>query len=221
MISFGLVTEGITDQEIVTNILFGYFKNKDIPINPLQPIRDQTDKSRQGGFGGWPKVIEYCKSDYFRQAFQLCDYIIIQLDTDICDDYGVSKLENGIQLSPDTLINKVIKHLIDEIGTTFYQKVSERLIFAISVHTIECWLLPLYYTDNRKSKITGCLNTLNLQLRRRHNFFIDPDNKLFNIYQEISAPLKKNKTLKQISNQNPSLDIFVKTLKTKNIQLEN
>jgi hypothetical protein len=221
MISFGLITEGITDQEIISNILFGYFKNKDIPINPLQPIRDQTDKFRQGDFGGWQRVIEYCKSDYFKQAFQSCDFIIIQLDTDICDEFGVSKIADGIVLSPEILIERVIDYLITEIGRTFYEKVKDKLLFAISVHSIECWLLPLYYTDTRKGKITGCINTLNLQLNRKHGFFIDPDNKIFSIYQEISSPLKKNKTLKAILSHNPSLDVFIKELKTKNIRLEN
>lgn len=221
MISFGLVTEGITDQEVISNILFGYFKEKNIPVNPLQPIRDETDKSRQGNFGGWFKVIEYCKSEYFSQAFQSCDYIIIQLDTDVCEEYGICKMESGVPLPPDGLVQNVIDHIISEIGTSLYDKIKNRLLFAISVHMIECWLLPLYYSDNKREKTTGCINTLNRELNKIHNFYIDPSNKIFKIYQEISQPLKKNKTLKKVSNHNPSFRIFINHLDNMNIQLGN
>ena len=35
MISFGLITEGLTDQIVIENILAGYFKNPDLDIRPL------------------------------------------------------------------------------------------------------------------------------------------------------------------------------------------
>ena len=37
MISFGLITEGITDQIVLENILFGFFNNGDIPIDKKDP----------------------------------------------------------------------------------------------------------------------------------------------------------------------------------------
>ena len=35
------------------------------------------------------------------------------------------------------------------------------------------WLLPIYYTDNKKSKNTECLRTLNQKLNPTHGFTID------------------------------------------------
>ena len=103
MKSFGLITEGITDQEIISNILYGYFENTDLIINELQPLKDETDKKKSSNFGGWGNLIEYCQSEVFRYAFQTTDYVIIQIDTDICEEYNVSKKENGLDLSPEDI----------------------------------------------------------------------------------------------------------------------
>ena len=157
MISFGLVTEGITDQEVISNILFGYYNNPNILINELQPIRDETDRNKSVNFGGWGNLIEYCKSDVFKRAFQTTNYIIIQIDTDICEDYHISKKENGEDLTPQQLILKVTETFVKLIGNEFYQTYKQRIIFAISVHSIECWLLPIYFNDAKKSKTINIL----------------------------------------------------------------
>jgi len=87
MIKFGLVTEGVTDQEVISNILCGFYNNPDLFISELQPLRDETDKPPEDMYGGWGNLIEYCKSDQFKEAFQAIDYIIIQVDTDVCEEY--------------------------------------------------------------------------------------------------------------------------------------
>jgi hypothetical protein len=87
MISFGLVTEGLTDQIAIEHILAGYFDNPDLDIRQLQPERDK-DNDNKSKFGGWTLVFDYCKSRDFREAFQFIDYIIIQIDTDISEDSG-------------------------------------------------------------------------------------------------------------------------------------
>ena len=156
MISFGLVTEGITDQEIISNILSGYFDNPDILVNELQPLRDETDRNKSTNFGGWGNLLEYCKSDVFKSAFQTTSFIIIHIDTDICEDYNVSKKQGGIDLSVNQLVDQVKNLFIEIIGPDFYEKNSKRIIFAIAVHSIECWLLPIYYNDHRKNKIVNC-----------------------------------------------------------------
>lgn len=62
MTTFGLITEGITDQEVITNILFGYYDNPDLDITELQPLKDETDSKKSANFGGWGNLLEYCKS---------------------------------------------------------------------------------------------------------------------------------------------------------------
>lgn len=209
--SFWFFTEGITDQEIISNILFGYFENPNLIINELQPLRDETDRNKSSYFGGWGNLIEYCKSEIFKYAFQSVDYVIIQIDTDVCEDYHISKRENGKELNPEQLIEKVINIFIEIIGNDFYKLIEQRIIFAVSVHSIECWLLPVYYTDSKKSKTVNCLQTLNQALQKK-GFTIDKNNKNFEYYREISEVFIKKKKLNQYYSQNPSFEIFIKNL---------
>ncbi|ETR68402.1 MAG: hypothetical protein OMM_10566 [Candidatus Magnetoglobus multicellularis str. Araruama] len=110
MISFGFITEGVTDQIIIENILNGFFDSDDIDIYELQPLRDETDKNRVETYGGWTLVFEYCKSTKFREALTFFDYIIIQIDTDVSEEthYQISKRDHeGKELKPVDLIEKV------------------------------------------------------------------------------------------------------------------
>jgi hypothetical protein len=172
MISFGLVTEGLTDQIVIENILAGYFNSPDLDIRQLQPERDK-DNENKSTYGGWTLVFDYCKSRDFQEAFQFIDYIIIQIDTDVSElkHYNISQQDENGKFTPQQLIEKVIEKFRGAIGDDFYSKYQQKIIFASSVHSIECWLLPLYYTDkNKKSKFKNCLDTLNLQLLKKHEF---------------------------------------------------
>jgi len=224
MISFGLVTEGLTDQIVIENILAGYFNSRDLDIRPLQPERDK-DNENKSTYGGWTLVFDYCKSSDFKQAFQYNDYIIIQIDTDVLLDsqnsnYNIpSRDENGNKFTTQQLIEKVIEKFRDVIGEVFYDKYQQRIVFAISVDSIECWFLPLYYTDNRKSKSQNCLDTLNQELLRRENFTIDKNAKNPDDYRKISKQYGKHKVLMNHYQDNPSLKIFIEEIERRNIQI--
>ncbi|MFB2875510.1 hypothetical protein [Floridanema aerugineum] len=56
MITFGLITEGLTDQIVIEDILSGYFNTADIIVNPLQPERDKDDENKSD-YGGWAFLI--------------------------------------------------------------------------------------------------------------------------------------------------------------------
>ena len=100
MTSFALITEGVTDQEVIENILFGFFGD-DIDVNPLQPPLDITDRNDPERFGGWQMALEYCGSAKFEQAFQFNEYVVIQIDTDDSQEqpFNVPHLEAGKTLS--------------------------------------------------------------------------------------------------------------------------
>ena len=118
MVTFGFITEGITDQIVIEYILNGYFDSDDIDINELQPLRDETDKNRLESYGGWTLVFEYCKSTKFREALTYLDYIIIQIDTDVCEEthFGILMRDNqGNELKPVELIEKVKNKFRNEI----------------------------------------------------------------------------------------------------------
>ncbi len=217
MVSFGLVTEGITDQIVIEYILAGYFNNPNILVNPLQPERDK-DNENKSGYGGWTLVFQYCKSVDFQQAFQFNDYIIIQIDTDVSEEYGVPKQDENGELTPDRLIAEVIKQFRVAIGEDFYTQTEHRIIFAIAVHSVECWLLPLYYTDNRKSKIQNCLDTLNRELGKKVNFTIGAKNPQY--YRKIAEQYSTNKKLLKSYKNNPSLKIFIEEMEKRKIVIE-
>lgn len=213
MPSFALVTEGLTDQIVIENILFGFFDDPDMSVNILQPLRDETDRNRTISPGNWHQVLEYCASERFKGAFQFNDYVIVQIDTDVAADYGVSERgEEGNELSVEDVIERVKATLIERIGQGFYETYSRRILFAVAVQSIECWLLPLLFSDNKRGKTANCLGTLNQGLTRKKSFSIDPNNKRPEYYETISGDYTKHKKLMAVYGFNPSLKAFVNDL---------
>lgn len=220
MITFGLIAEGLTDQIVIKSILAGFFNRSDLVVRSLQP-----EINRDKSYGGWTLVFNYCKSKVFQESFQSIDYIIIQIDTDVLVDsensnYNIPRRdENGDELTPQQLGEKVIEKFRDTIGENFYNKYQQRILFAISVDSIECWFLPLYYKDNRKSKTQNCLDTLNRELAKKHNFTLDPNAKNPEYYREISKQYSKQKVLMKHYAENPSLKIFIEEIQSRDIKI--
>jgi len=75
-------------------------------------------------------------------------------------------------------------------------------------------ILSIFYndTDNRKSKLINCLETLNRQLNGQEGFTIDPKNKNSKYYDRISKKFKNKRVLLKLSPQNPSFKIFINSL---------
>ncbi len=217
-ITFGLIAEGPTDQIILEDILYGWF-GEDIvdEVRYLQPDID--------GDSGWGKVFNYCRSSDFQLSLQTNDYLIIQVDTDVSEEKGFDvthRDKQGNIVSPEILIENVKAKLIELIGSDFYQENSERIIFAISVHSMECWLLPLYYQDNNKEKIERCftllgkkINELNKQKKIKFYFDLKNKVKIRDYYRQISYQYSKNKILLKHYEENPSLKLFIEELQTK------
>jgi len=86
------------------------------------------------------------------------------------------------------------------------------------VHSIECWLLPLYYTDKKKSKVKSCLNTLNQALQKKEKFTIDAKNPEY--YEIVSEKYCKHKILMKCYKENPSLKIFIEKVEKRNIIID-
>jgi hypothetical protein len=215
VVAFGIVCEGITDQIVIRNVLTGHFNSDDVDLRYLVPARDATDESRIDGASGWFAVIDYVKNSAFRNAFQFLDYIILQIDTDVCEEthFDVPRVVDGITLDPVELIQRVRSRFRQWIGEEFFDQMIHRIVFAISVDSIECWLLPLYYTNVKRSKTVNCLNTLNEALARSMNFTIsakDPD-----YYERASSEYSRNRVLKRCYRHNPSFNAFVQELDEK------
>jgi hypothetical protein len=216
MIKFGLIGEGLTDHIVIEDILSGYLGDDQIRVYYLQPAINNNE------FGNWLNVLNYCQSSRFKQAFQSNDYVIIQIDTDVSEEQGYDipqSDENGNLFSPEEMIEKVKEKLILLIGRDFYETNFNRIIFAISVHSIECWLLPLYYQDKRKAEIKNCTSKLAQAVKKTERFYLDPKNKDPRIYGRISCKYTKEKTLRKHYPENPSFKIFIEELQARNIPI--
>jgi len=90
-----------------------------------------------------------------------------------------------------------------------------RIVFAIAVDSIECWLLPLLYDGEaaKKAKITGCLEAANWKLRRLNRPPLSTaDSKNLASYERASRDYAKHRKLMGHRGENPSLDVFVENL---------
>jgi hypothetical protein len=119
----------------------------------------------------------------------------------------------------EELVERVIEKLEDIIGSEFCAEHEGRLVFAIAVHSIECWLLPLFHPDSpsHARKITGCLNAANEARSKRNQRPLSTpgrrgDSKDPQSYHDASREYTKRKRLMALRDKNPSLALFVRQL---------
>lgn len=201
MVNIGIIAEGDTDFVTFQNILIGYF-DKDVTgyINQLQP------KPRQ--MGGWSRVLKYCETINFKNDFVDNDFIIIQIDTDRSFEmpFDVAHERNGQKLSVEELIENIKerfrKGFESVFGNDFLPNFEHRILFAITVHETECWLLPLHYSKEKEAEsIKNCYETLNKKVKGLQ--------KAYKIYDALSDDFNAPKKLEKASQANPSFKIFI------------
>ncbi len=206
MNNFGGIVEGKTDFAIIRNVLAGYFNGPNIKLKPIQPEHFNAP-------AGWDRVLKCCKSQKFRQALQFNRYIIIHIDTDVSPNFGIPHHdEKGEKLTSEQLIRKVTDKFRLDIGADFYDKYANRIIFAITVHSIECWLLPLYFSEEEKSQTDNCLRLLKQILPE----FKEKD---YEYYESITSKYSNREDLLKLCSENPSLKIFIEELASRNIEI--
>jgi hypothetical protein len=144
---------------------------------------------------------------------QLHRYVIIQIDSDIAHDLGVLRPAG---LSDADFVQLIVAKLCSYIAPDDLAAVRSRLLFAIGLDEIECWLLPLVFDRSEKKfleKQTGCLETLNHKLKTSKEVPLstqargkDPKR-----YERVSAPLRQRKKLDQAAT-NPGFVRFLEEL---------
>jgi len=210
-LKIGVVAEGISDYWVIKHLVERLLKDKGAYTVSLQP--KITSAGKQDGYGGWKNVFRYI--GYKEYIIDLarnegCDYVIVQLDTDVCEEYGVNKSTNH-----DILFNCVCTKINETIHPDFN---TSRIIPAICIHSLECWLIPFVSDDMMKcSRVDSCINVINNEIRPEGT--IDKNNKgaaLF-LYSFILAKKKKPKEIQEISKFNLGFSKFVEQLiKVKN-----
>jgi len=205
---FQFIGEGLTDYIVIRNILIGFFNDKNLTINRLLP-KDMEPV-------GWGNVLNYLSTLEFQDSFDFADYIIVQIDTDRCEDWNEGIKNIGSEdIAIIEFIEKVKEILVKKIGAEFYTKYADKILFAVCIHEIECWLLP-FIADMpaHRSKIVGCLKTAE-QVANKRGYSLNQKNyEEGKHYEDLSRDMKNHKQLARKYSSNPSLRIFIEMLKT-------
>jgi len=213
-VSFALITEGITDQVALEAIIRGHYKRFDpkieVSVTMVQPLRDATDASKQDleTDGGWERVFEVCAdADVSLDALSLNDYLVVQVDTDQGEhlNFGLSLTPGGVDADEAALVQQARTVISEKFGDSWLE-VEERVITAISVHSLECWLMALHDRPVRSTK--RCDDRLRQELARQNKDY----RKTHDCYIQISKDFLKPKHLDAARARCVSLDHFVNDL---------
>jgi len=222
MTTIGILSEGRTDQVVIERVLQGFFGRDDrLEVNPIFP--PEVPPVGEPEEGGWTVLKHHLMQGRHRQALSLNDYLVIHIDTDVCEDVGfeVPRRDPASESarSPEELREAVIDRLREWMGRDFCQTYGTRLLFAIAVDGIECWLLPLLEDKPAKrSKTTGCRDAADAALSRAGRPSLGATDRVRR-YMEEASPYLKRKTLMKKGQFNPSLGSFLRELEERRIVL--
>lgn len=163
MKTIGLICEGVSEINIMTRIVSKYLED-DVIIHPIEPeTKTENGFLVQSGYGGWQQVLNHCNDEKVEEILEYNDYLVVQIDTDACIEagYDVNPLDaNNVTKTPEVLYEDVKARLLTNISQAVQEKYSGRIIFAICMNEIECWLLPLYYSNANRCKTNNCIYAL-------------------------------------------------------------
>lgn len=210
----GLIAEGASELRILKHIL-GRYVGTEHALNEIQP-KTNADGTQADG-GGWHRVITTFENENtIQEALIENDYVLIQIDTDHAQTapYSVSTLgDNGQTCSDEALFQRVQERILNNIPKISKEK-RQRIILAICINEIECWLLPIYYNDNQKCKTSNCVRLLNTALNRKKLHPITDKNSATarRSYDAILKEIKKPKDIKDCAQYNFGFKSFVEQL---------
>lgn len=207
----GIVSEGVSDFWVLRHIITRYLKDQDLWVLPLNP--KQTKDGKQDGPGGWRLVMKYLEDKEKKLIVEALkedfEYIVVQIDTDVCEEYGVRHDLTDI----GAFWQEVCVNLSNRLPEDFDKS---RLIFAICIDEIECWLIPFVDTNKKDCQNTNrCVNIVNKSIKGK-DLFIDADNKNSDgakgAYDYILKQKKKPKDIKECSVHNYGFTKFIEQL---------
>ena len=210
---FSIIGEGSTDFRVLKTILESFFVDSE--INSLVPVLDvSTLKTAKDEHGSWTKIPEYLKSNFLEDALVNTDYFVIQIDTDVCEEPGFDVspkvLADSNQEDFYNLVQAKLIEWIDSFEPDTYNYYQEKFIFAIAIHSLECWLIA-YYCKSSELKIKRIKNGFN-HLQRA----LERDKKIHlaepkdpAVYEEVAIPFRKRKHHAQARTYSYSLNRFM------------
>ena len=219
MINIGLIAEGVTDVTAIKHIVGRYLDNS-VDISPIQPkivMKAGQPKQEETSEGGWAEVLAHCSDETFTNFFNSNEsnqYIIIQIDTDSCEHYGVNSLEvNNTKKDYAVLAMETKDVLLNCLSPDVRAMYESKVIFAICGDEMECWLLPLVTPSLAAGKLcdNNCVYKLN-QAIAKEGYHIALENKntqrSFEAYTYVLR-LMKRKSLDYMRAHTSGLDDFL------------
>ena len=206
----GIVSEGVSDYQILKHIVGRYLKEYDPNVIALKP--KITNQWKQQGYGTWQGVFEYIEGNdklILEAVNEGCEFVIIQIDTDVSNEYKVTNDLTDI----DAFWSSVKEGLLQSVHSDFPL---DKLVFAICIQEIECWLIPFNKSVNEKECVNtnSCLNILNKHIRTLGT--IDKDNKnsqqAQKLYQLILKEKRKPKEIADCARYNYGFRKFIEQL---------
>jgi len=219
MKTIGLICEGVSEINIVTRIVSKYLDDN-ISVRAIEP-ETKTENGRlvQNGYGGWQQVLRHCNDETVERILEYNDYLLIQIDTDTANQQGYdvnTQDANGQMKTPEVLYQDVKARLLANISAEVQEKYQGRILFAICMNEIECWLLPLYYTNNNRCKTQNCVYTLNQALGKKNIGGIpekdknDPYARI--VYGKVLKNFKNKKTIQDCAQYHYGFNELAKQL---------
>ncbi|MCB1191266.1 MAG: hypothetical protein H7A23_14000 [Leptospiraceae bacterium] len=154
----------------------------------------------------------YCSSPRFIESLEVKDFLVIHIDTDkIFTHQNFSGINTNLPYQG--LYKEILQRFEQIIGADIYSKYRNKIIFAISMFTIECWLLVLHCKD-KQNAIKNCIDLL-YKCLQKGNSKINPYSKKPKEYEYLSRDFNKRKNLIAGYKLNPSLESFVNELNSK------
>jgi len=217
---FALITEGPSEHRIIRGIIARCFKDHDPQINQIQPKLIDGKQDRHSP-GGWNEVLKYCERPEIDDILIENDYLVIQIDTDQSQTapFSVNHTHSGSVLkTPAELYKEVVEKLQKLINEKRWNQYRSRIFFAICIHTIECWLLPIYHSNGHAQKTVNCIDRLNDALRRNNIYPIPNTNKNegngVRAYETILRNWKRKEDIIKSAEYQYSLGKFMEQLGT-------
>lgn len=202
MRTVGLICEGVSEINIMTRILSKYL-NDEVIVNPIEPeTKTENGFLVQNGYGGWQQVLAHCNDETVEKILEFNDYLLIQIDTDasIQKGYDVAPQdESGKTKDVAVFYQDVKNRLLANIREEVQARYEGRILFAICMNELECWLLPLYYSNSNRCRTNNCLYALNQALGKKNIGGIPEKDKnsayARNVYHKILKNFKNKKTI--------------------------
>ncbi|MBK8625795.1 MAG: hypothetical protein IPN86_09615 [Saprospiraceae bacterium] len=208
----GIIAEGVTDQRVIRNILYSFELEKN-QIRFLRPelSKDATDGFRnmsEREFGSWTNVKDECVqknsvNPFFNNILDEEKVLVIQLDSDVCSNYGVSEV---IPINNHTSIDLQRSRVIDKIKEWMENAFSEQIGYAICVRNMDAWVLSL--DEFKPQKDTSLISDPKNQLKKTGNKNLRLRSQA-EAYELISDSFSKKKNLSKAILKNESLKLFV------------